>query len=363
MPTVTKSKEYCAGIDILKIISMCMIIICHIFSFGGIAGAAAPLSLNWFFINFLNPLCFCGVNCYALISGYLGVNGKTKYSQLATLWLSVVFYLLLFTSIFAVIGGEENPVSATDFIRCFVPVMTKRYWYFSAYFGLFILKPVLNAALSKLDRRELKKLIILIIAVFSVLQTVIYNDAFNSNSGYSMIWLCLMYLIGGYIKKYQHEIKVNKIICIVLIVVGIVISGGSEVLKIFVPSISLSSALVAYTSPTILIPSIALLLLFINYTKTKHVKVMSVCAKTTFGIYLIHTNPLVLHTWMTGAFIGAATMNLWQLLLILIGSTAGIFIVCAVIEFLRIKLFELLRIRKLLSKTGAVIIRLFPIFK
>ena len=37
-------------------------------------------------------------------------------------------------------------------------------------------------------------------------QTMFYSDAFGTNDGYSAIWLMILYLVGGYIRKYgQHE--------------------------------------------------------------------------------------------------------------------------------------------------------------
>ena len=64
------------GIDLLRIISMVMIQILHILGNGGILNASigAPVRNNvaWF----LEIASYCAVNCYALISGYVGYGRK-----------------------------------------------------------------------------------------------------------------------------------------------------------------------------------------------------------------------------------------------------------------------------------------------
>lgn len=47
--------------------------------------------------------------------------------------------------------------------------------------------------------------------IFSVIPSIIANDIFGIEYGYSVSWLIVCYFIGAYIRKYGLSIKLNKI--------------------------------------------------------------------------------------------------------------------------------------------------------
>ena len=99
-------KERNYGIDLLRIVSMLMVVINHILRFGGVysdnlAGIGRLLIVG------MDVLCLCAVNCFALISGYVGVRPKHKFSNIISLWLLVLFYGIVFLSVFALVAPEK----------------------------------------------------------------------------------------------------------------------------------------------------------------------------------------------------------------------------------------------------------------
>ena len=46
------------------------------------------------------------------------------------------------------------------------------------------------------------QMLIALIIIFSVLPVIFNTDPFIIKAGYSALWLMILYLIGGYIKKY-----------------------------------------------------------------------------------------------------------------------------------------------------------------
>ena len=74
-------KERNLGIDLLRIISMLMIVVLHVLKKGGILENAEVNSAHYYVAWVLEALCIGAVNCYALISGYVGVNSKIKYHK------------------------------------------------------------------------------------------------------------------------------------------------------------------------------------------------------------------------------------------------------------------------------------------
>ena len=95
------------GIDLLRIAAMCMVVILHIVGFGGVLTNAKTLSANYEAALFLQIATYCAVNCYALISGYVGLNSKFHYTNIVILWLRVVFYTLLTLQVSSFFGFQH----------------------------------------------------------------------------------------------------------------------------------------------------------------------------------------------------------------------------------------------------------------
>lgn len=81
-----------------------------------------------------------------------------------------------------------------------MPTITGRYWFFSAYFGLILLSPILNLFVHKSNLKHAFTFFVVLL-LFSII-SVIY-DTFSLLEGYSVIWFVLVYLIGALVKKYD----------------------------------------------------------------------------------------------------------------------------------------------------------------
>ena len=79
------------GIDLLRIVSMFLVVFLHVLGRGGVLESAPILSVNYEIAWFIEIAAYCAVNCYALISGYVGIRGHYRYSNLLLLWLRVAF--------------------------------------------------------------------------------------------------------------------------------------------------------------------------------------------------------------------------------------------------------------------------------
>ena len=78
--SITNERKY--GIDLLRMIAMFMVVILHVLGQGGILNTVSSLSLNYEIAWFLEISAYCAVNCYALISGYVGINSKFKFTNI-----------------------------------------------------------------------------------------------------------------------------------------------------------------------------------------------------------------------------------------------------------------------------------------
>ncbi|MBO4323642.1 MAG: acyltransferase family protein, partial [Clostridia bacterium] len=155
------------GIDLLRIVSMFMVCLLHVLGNGGVLLTAAPQSVNFYVAEYVEIAAFCAVDCYALISGYIGIKSKYKVSNIISLWLQVVLYSVAISVSFVVLKPDTYTLETV--IKSFFPVTFSRYWYFTAYFGLFLFKPLLDSALNSLSERQIRYSLIIIVLTFSIL--------------------------------------------------------------------------------------------------------------------------------------------------------------------------------------------------
>ena len=76
------------GIDLLRIISMYMIVILHVLGQGGILFNLEIFSNKYNIAWILEIICFCSVNLYGFITGYVMTGSKFKYKKIINLWIS-----------------------------------------------------------------------------------------------------------------------------------------------------------------------------------------------------------------------------------------------------------------------------------
>ena len=86
------NKNYNYGIDLLKIISMMFIICVHVMGHGGVLTSNIS-NLQYMVCWIIDILVYCGVNCFAMISGFVGYkeDAVPKYSRYIELWIEVFF--------------------------------------------------------------------------------------------------------------------------------------------------------------------------------------------------------------------------------------------------------------------------------
>ncbi len=83
-------KEKFYGIELLRILATFYIILLHIIGQGGVSAAVGTGRAATIGCSLLLALAYPAVNCYALISGFVGCKSRFKLSRLVSLWVSVV---------------------------------------------------------------------------------------------------------------------------------------------------------------------------------------------------------------------------------------------------------------------------------
>ena len=97
-----KKHEKKYGIEWLRILSMYMVAVLHTLGQGGIIGSFKQGDLSFSIAWFLETAAFGAVDCFALISGYVGYHSHFRYKKGMRLWFQTFFYTLGITILFAI---------------------------------------------------------------------------------------------------------------------------------------------------------------------------------------------------------------------------------------------------------------------
>ena len=318
------------NIDLFRIIAAFLVTILHVLGQGGILKSASPSGINYWIAWFLEICAYCAVNCFALISGYVMVNKTIKAKNIIGLWFQVLFYSLMFTALFFAFLPESRSIK--NLIVAVMPILGKQWWYVSSYFALCFFIPFLNKAINNISQQTYKKVLLLILFVICCIDCVIPIDAFSLNSGYSAIWLMIVYLFGAYIRKYNICEKITAFKCIMGYFSMIILTFVSKITIWFLTKSVFGQAkfedtFISYISITILLSAIFLLMLCLKIKiDTAAAKFICFVSPAALGVYLIHVHPLVFQFLIKDAFVSFATKSPIVMILFVVVTSLSIFV-------------------------------------
>lgn len=151
-------KERKVGIEILRILSMYMVLILHYKLHQNVSSLT---DINYKIANFVDILCVCAVNCYVLISGYFLSKGETSIKKLIKTLSPVWFYSI--TILIVNLLLTEDVIKYNNLLKFIFPVTLGEYWFVLSYTLLYLLAPFLKKVIDNSERKELKSLIIILL--------------------------------------------------------------------------------------------------------------------------------------------------------------------------------------------------------
>lgn len=354
-------KDRNVGIELLRIVSMFGIMVLHVLGQGGILGNAAPMSATYETAWALEIICYIGVTVYALISGYVSVQGNYRVTNIIYLYLQVLFYNLIAYIFFLITRPESYGINGL--MPVLFPVSTESYWYFSAYFPLFFLIPAIKTAINKLPRIYLNIILGIIVVLWTIIPVFIHTDVFALRGGSSFIWLLSCFYIGAYMKKFELFANVKSVGLWLIYAATMILTFASKFVIELVLGISdtnpdRANILIAYNSPTILLSSMVILVLFgrikIEGKASKYIKLV---APLTFGVYLSNCQPFVWRELMKDRFVSYASMPAWLMAIMVVLSALVIFLIGIAIDGLRFVIYELGHLKEKLFALEIVIMK------
>lgn len=327
-----------SNMELLRIISMFMIVLHHYADHGGFVFANGEITFNRIFLQLIHMFGKMGICIFVLISGYFLVESEFKWKKVLKLILEVQFYSLICFGITVALGTTE--FTWERLFKAVFPVTNSLYWFVTTYVVMYMLSPYLNIAIHQMTQKMHFNLLLFLLLIWSILPTFLQLDICYSQLG----WFLLLYLTAAYVRLHSEEkwIRYFGKIGWFLAAFGItfltvLILDGFEYA---IPSFELDMEYFGGQNKiTTYLCALTLFMAFVNL-EVRQSKVINTIASTTFGIYLIHDNTFLSRELWTEWLDTDALVHSARLVPDVIISTVCIFTVCALIDYVRIHYLE-----------------------
>lgn len=344
-----ENKEREVGIELLRIVTMIMIILQHFCDKPGFTSqeifASKISEIAWFLEGFANV----AVNCYIFISGYFLIKSECRPKKLLNIWKEVLFYSVSIFLLFIIFFKKEMAFEET--LRYFFPITLKLYWFISIYAIMYLLAPFLNKCLLSVNQKEFKRLLSILLIVSWVSSTMksFGYDVIDTTNGYGIWWFITLYTLGAYIRLYsKNKRNKNKYYLIKYLIISVFVYITRIILYKMCQNGFLSSDIncnlfYKYNSITLTFSSLYLFLFFKNLNiRTEWIKkIILKISPLTLAVYIIHETPLVREVLYKNILRTDLITRASEFVIALPISCIMIFVTSCLIECFRIKLFEL----------------------
>lgn len=339
--TLTKKPRE-ANLDLLRIVSMLLIVFLHSIDHSGVLENAENCSTGmYFYVRFMYALCQVCVNIYVMLSGYFMVNSKFRLHKLVTLWMEATFYSFMLKLVFMLSGVDS--FSVISLAGCFFPILTGRYWFLTIYVGMYLVSPFLNTLIHAMNKRQHGMLNLCLFAIMSIWISI--HPAIvgmNSGGGWGIAWFVVMYLAAAWLRLYYKPKGKPLGFLGIFLCIPFAMAVAQTVLKgnVSIPGAGILLTIVKhwfrYDSAPVYLMTISLFVAFMNiHIRSEKVsKAIISIAPLTLGVYLIHNHANVA-PWSWEVLNLPPKMNSAAFAFIQLGCVLGIFAICAAIDALR----------------------------
>lgn len=325
-----------SAIELLRILSMVMIIFHHFTVHGGFYYESSSMAATRFWYNFACMGGKVGVDIFVLISGYFLVTSQGpvfNFKRILKFWGQVFFYSAVIFAVFASLGRAE--LKALNIVKVFFPITFSSWWFASTYFVLYLIHPFLNKLLTALDKKLYQCLLVLLLICWCIIPTV-FDKGYEGNN---LLWFITLYAIAGYAKLYGFNPKfTSKHYFLFFALFTALTYLSTVVFTLLGTKWPQFSNYVFYFAaqekvPTVLV-SVSLFMAFATL-KMKYSKFINTVASATFGVYLIHDSDFVRGVIWSAIFHNADYQNTPVMIPYSIAVVLAVFIVCTLADLLR----------------------------
>lgn len=294
-----------------------------------------PFSLNSIYLFVFGAWGKTGINCFMMITGYFMCKSNITLKKYLKLVSEVLFYNIFIAIIFTIsgYGTFKDIVNAFLLIR----VIDSNH-FFACFLMFYLLIPFLNILLKNLNREQHKRLILILMFLYIVLSTV---PKFSVTMNY-VSWFSVLYIVAAYIRFYPP--KEQNWGLYTLILVAIAVGSIFMCLKLgMVLDKQIAYRFVSDSNTALAFAIAVCSFLYFKDLNLKQSKLINVIGSSTFGVLCIHANSMTMINWLWKDFLnvsGKYNLSFIQLTFFSFLSVVGVFVICVLIDQVRIHTVE-----------------------
>jgi len=335
------------GIELLRIICMMCVIIQHIIGHGWIIQSLHPGTWKYEIVMTLHSLCVFGISCFAMISGYVGVRVRYRYSSIVLQWSKMWIYsvsILLLSSV-----ASPGVISRSEWRAALFPTLHRTFWYFSAYLPCFMIAPMIRIAMRRMTFKQASLNTAIMIVMFSLLTNAFGTDAFYTEGGKNALWLVALYIIGAYFGWFEPHKKISRVALGGFVFAAIVVTALTQPVAQRLGIERLSRDF--YLGSSVRAMSMAIsMLLFFSELKVKHCKgLISWLGGASFGVYVLHEHPKIRYYAISKYSYLLTTLGNIEIVIGIVLTAAAIYLGCALVDGLRERIYCALHVKQKLQ--------------
>lgn len=329
-----------SNIELYRIFLMLGIIAHHLVVNSGLTQL---YDFNNITFNMVFAQCFgmfgkIGINCFVLITGYFMINKNITLKKFLKLYLEYKFYTILFYLIFLITGYSEFNLKALIKV-VFSTVYAAGSGFTGTYIFFFLLIPFLNVLIKNITKKQFELLLIILITYFTIISTFFLHNTWNY-----ILWFCVIYFIGAYIKLYPIKFfEKQKLMIFLTITTFLIIFASIICIDYLGPIFGFYDAYHFVVDCHKVLALVLSILLFITFKnlKIKNLKIINIPASSTFGILLIHSISDDMRRLLWNDIFNIPKLYLSQYFpLYAFAITVSVYLVCFVLDQIRIYLIE-----------------------
>ena len=275
-------------------------------------------------------LCYVGVNCFVLISGWFGI--RFSWRGLARLFIICAFYGTL--AYLFHLYNDSARIGRSLVYYLFFPLSHSSWWFINAYLILYLGAPLINYAADRMEG-NMDLFVLLLLLIMNVYFGNLWQTKFFNGSGYNGAQMVFIYWIGICLRKrVSHEwIKRKRFL---LLVSYFFCSFIWLALYIMKNKYGLEFIHLGYNNLFTVVASVCLFLCFLSFQFNN--RTINRIATSALAVYLVQDHPYLGNGFlypMVGQLFTSSLCVGYQILLVLLLS---------IVFFAVVVLFDQLRL-------------------
>jgi len=331
-----EKNQRCSSIELFRIITMFIIVAHHYVVNSGLLDVIVEngfMKPNSIFLLLFGWGGKTGINCFVLITGYFMCKSTITLKKFLKLLFEVELYKIFFYFTFIFSGYSE--FSIKSFLKSVLPFTRLTDNFTGCYIVFFLFIPFLNILIQNMNQKQHTSLILLTSVTMVIIPTL------NLEVGYSYVsWFMIIYIIGSYIRLYPCKWFDNKKITGILTIVLLLLSWCSVIAGAWVSEKydkNICYYFVADSNKALAVITAVCAFCFFKNLNIKYNKFINTVAASCFGVLLIHANSDAMRQWLWKDILNnTGQYNSDYLVLHAFGSVIGIYIICTIIDILRV---------------------------